>query len=236
MNRTVLIGRARLLAAAAGDLHRSGAVRAEALRATRTPRSRRLENQAPARHLDKADVERLLGPAAGPGLSECPGTRAAHVVLRHEQSMSGPVWGDQGRHSPSGARCYFFDGISTQVFSGSHIRAVRRPGRIGRRRDGVKRCDGRRSHGLGSFWLLRSSWRPAANSGSALSKHSIRSCARIDRLQTLKGGVSTEADVLWRCEPSGRGMARLSPNCRRRSSFGLYELRTLKRKTERRIR
>jgi hypothetical protein len=57
---------------------------------------------------------------------------------------------------------------------------------------------------------------------------------RIDRLQTLQRGVSTEADVLLALgEPSGRGMARLSPQLAAPNQLWVYELRTLKRKTER---
>ena len=57
---------------------------------------------------------------------------------------------------------------------------------------------------------------------------------RIDRLQTLQRGVSTEADVLLALgEPTGRGMARLSPRLATPNQLWVYEQRTLKEKTER---
>jgi len=57
---------------------------------------------------------------------------------------------------------------------------------------------------------------------------------RIDRLQTLQKGVSTEADVLLALgEPSGRGAARLSPERAAPTQVWVYELRVVKGDTER---
>lgn len=93
MNRTVLIAGARLLAAAALTAS-LGATRAEGVESN-PPTSAlvaRLETELRRGASTKADVERLLGPAAGRGESELPGDTVRRIVWYYGATEATTRW------------------------------------------------------------------------------------------------------------------------------------------------
>jgi hypothetical protein len=97
MKRTVLIGRARLLAAAALTAS-LGAVRAVGVESNPPTSAQvaRLETGLQRGISTKADVERLLGPAAGQGESELPGDTVRRIVWYYGATEAINEWTKYG--------------------------------------------------------------------------------------------------------------------------------------------